>query len=133
MDSLNPFVLILSGLPSLKHRLDVVQAQSLNQRIVMRYTMEPMDKEEVKRYIGDNLEQSGAKHPLFSDDALEAVASLSQGWPRPINNICINSLLLGAQASKELIDAEAVRMAARDTGILRLFPGRRIRQCWEAT
>jgi len=61
MDSLNPFVLILTGLPSPKHRLDVVQAQSLNQRIIMRYTMEPMDKEEVQQYIDEHLEQSGAK------------------------------------------------------------------------
>ncbi len=117
MDSLNPFVLVLSGLPSLKHRLEVAQAQPLNQRIIMRYSMEPMDKEEVRQYIANNLEQSGAKHPLFRDDAIEAVASLSQGWPRLINNICVNSLLLGAQAGKEIIDAEIVRLTARDTGI----------------
>jgi type II secretory pathway predicted ATPase ExeA len=51
MDSLNPFVLVLSGLPSLKQRLDVVQSQPLNQRIIMRYVMEPLEKEEVKEYI----------------------------------------------------------------------------------
>jgi general secretion pathway protein A len=112
MDSLNPFILVLSGLPSLKHRLNVVHAQPLNQRIIMRYTMEPMDKDEVKEYIEFNLEQAGAKHSIFSDDAITAVASLSQGWPRIINNICINSLLVGAQARKDLIDAEVIRIAA---------------------
>jgi type II secretory pathway predicted ATPase ExeA len=43
MDSLNPFVLVLSGLPSLMQRLDTVHSQPLNQRIVMRYVMEPLE------------------------------------------------------------------------------------------
>jgi len=116
MDSLNPFVLVLSGLPSLKQRLDVVQSQPLNQRIIMRYVMEPLEKEEVKEYIEHNLKGAGAVHPIFSEEALEALASLSHGWPRIINNLCINCLLLGAQAKKELIDAEVVRLAARETG-----------------
>lgn len=118
MDSLNPFILVLSGLPALKHRLNVVHAQPLNQRIIMRYNMEPMGKGEVKEYIEFNLEQAGAKHSIFSDDAITAVASLSQGWPRVINNICINSLLVGAQTRKELIDAEVIRMAAGETGAI---------------
>lgn len=117
MDSINPFILVLSGLPSLKHRLGVAQAQPLNQRIVMRYFMEPLEKEEVKEYISCNIKNAGAQYSLFSDEALEALASLSQGWPRVVNNLCVNCLLLGAQAKKEIIDDEVVRLAARETGM----------------
>ena len=117
MDSLNPFILILAGLPSLKNRLATAPSQPLNQRIVMRYTMEPLQREEVKQYILYNLEKAGMKHPLFTEDALEAVASLSQGWPRIINNICENSLLLGTQMRKKMVDAEIVRLAALETGM----------------
>ncbi len=117
MDSLNPFVLILAGLPSLMQRLETAYAQPLNQRIVMRYVMEPLDKQESKEYVEHNLKEAGAKISLFSEEALEAVASLSHGWPRIINNLCVNCLLLGAQAKKELIDAETVRLAAQETGM----------------
>jgi len=117
MDSLNPFVLVLSGLPFLMQRLDTSHSQPLNQRIIMRYAMEPLEKEEIKKYIEHNLKDAGARVPLFSEEALEAVSSLSHGWPRVINNLCVNCLLLGAQAKKELIDAEIVRLAAQETGM----------------
>ncbi len=117
MDSWNPFVLILSGLPSLQNRLNLASSQPLNQRIVMRYGLEPLDKEEVKYYIEHHLQEAGVKHPIFNEEALEAIASLSQGWPRVVNNLCLNCLLLGAQAKKELIDEEMVRLAAAETGM----------------
>lgn len=117
MDSLNPFVLVLSGLPSLMQRLDTVHSQPLNQRIIMRYMIEPLEKEEVKEYIGHCLKEAGARVPLFTEEAIEAVSSLSHGWPRVINNLCVNCLLLGAQAKRELVDAEVVRLAAQETGM----------------
>lgn len=48
MDSLNPFVFVLSGLPFLLNRLGLSQTQSLAQRVVMRYKMEPLERDEVK-------------------------------------------------------------------------------------
>ncbi len=117
MDALNPFVLILAGLPSLMQRLDVTQAQPLNQRIIMRYAMQPLEKEEVQRYIEHHLQAAGAGMPLFTEEALEAVASLSHGWPRVINSLCLNALLLGAQAKKEQVDGETVRLASQETGM----------------
>ena len=117
MDSLNPFVLILSGLPALMQRLTITQAQPINQRIIMRYLLEPLEKDEVKGYIEHHLESAGARHLIFSEEAIEALSALSHGWPRTLNNLCINSLLLGAQAKKELIEAETVRLAAHETGM----------------
>lgn len=117
MDSLNPFVLILAGLPFLMQRLNTSHSQPLNQRMIMRYVMEPLEKEEIREYVVHHLEDAGASVPLFSEEALEAVSSLSHGRPRVINNLCVNCLLLGAQAKKELIDAETVRLAAQETGM----------------
>ena len=83
----------------------------------MRYTMEPLEKEEIPEYIEHNLQAAGANMPISTENALEAIASLSHGWPRVINNLCLNALLLGAQAKKEQIDAETVRLASRETGM----------------
>ncbi len=116
IDSLNPFVLILSGQPNLLSRLEITSAQSLNQRIIMRYSMEPLDKEEVKSYVENNLKDAGASYPIFEEEAIEAVFSISQGWPRLINNLCVGCLLIGAQAKKDTINAEIVRQAAEEVG-----------------
>ncbi len=78
IDSLNTFVLVL-----------------LSQRIIMRYEMEPLEKEEVKSYIEHHLEAAGARHQIFSEEAVEALVALSHGWPKILNNLCINSLLMG--------------------------------------
>lgn len=83
----------------------------------MHYAMEPLEKEEIKRYIEHHLKEAGAHLPLFTEEAIEAISSLSQGWPRVINSICVNCLLLGVQRKKELIDGEIVRLAAQETGM----------------
>ena len=116
MDSLNPFVLVLTGSPTLMQRLEMAQSQPLNQRIIMRYTMEPLEKPEVEAYIAHHLQAAGSRHPVFAADAIEALGLLSHGWPRLVNNLCVNCLLLGAQSKQEVIEAEMVRLAARETG-----------------
>jgi hypothetical protein len=60
--------------------------------------------------------------PLFSGGALSAVASLSGGIPRNINNICFNALSLGYAAGQKLIDSGTVREVAVDLD-LRSFVG----------
>lgn len=116
MDSSNPFILILAGLPHLKTRLHLNHHRPLAQRIIMRYQLQPLNKEEVFTYIDHHLKIAGAKMPIFTETALEAITLRSQGWPRIINTLTINCLLFGAQQKKEQIDEEIVRLAAEDSG-----------------
>jgi general secretion pathway protein A len=60
MDSENPFILILSGLPHLMDKLSLNHNRPLSQRIMMRYKVEPLSKDEVKGYILHHLELAGA-------------------------------------------------------------------------
>lgn len=108
MDSENPFILILSGLPYFMDKLSLNQIQSLNQRVVMRYHLTPLNKEEVEKYINHQLKLAGANHPIFSPQAIEAIALRSRGLPRLINNLAINSLLLGCQLKADIINEEIV-------------------------
>lgn len=117
MDSENPFILVLLGLPHLLDRLSLNQTRPLSQRIVMRYKVEPLQKEEVAGYIRHHMELAGAKHQIFTDAAVEAIASRSRGWPRLVNNLATHCLLYGFQARKEQIDEEVVRQAAEEAGI----------------
>lgn len=117
MDSENPFILILAGLPHLLDRLTLNHNRPLAQRIMMRYKVEPLTKDEVARYITHHMQLAGANHTIFSDTAIQAITSLSRGWPRLINKIATHSLLAGYQARKDLIDEEVVRLAAEEAGI----------------
>jgi len=112
MDSLNPFVLILSGLPFLQDRLLLNPNRPLNGRLVMRMKMEPLNKEEVAGYIQHHMQRAGARHPIFTESAMEAITSCSQGWPRVINNLAIHALIHGCESKKEQIDAEIIRHVA---------------------
>jgi general secretion pathway protein A len=117
MDTANPFILILSGLPHLLNRLSLNQNRALSQRILMRYKVEPLAKGEVGNYIEHHLQLAGANHRIFSESAVEAISSLSGGWPRLVNKLAIHSLLAGYQARKELIDETVVHLAAEEAGI----------------
>jgi general secretion pathway protein A len=117
MDSVNPFILILSGLPHLLNKLSLNQNRALSQRIMMRYKVEPLSKEEVGSYIEHHLQLAGANHRIFSEGAVEAISSLSGGWPRLINKLATHCLLAGYQAQKELIDDSVVHLAAEEAGI----------------
>lgn len=117
MDSENPFILILSGLPHLKRRLEMNHHRPLSQRMIMRYELQPLSKDEVSAYIQHHLKIAGAKMPIFSEPAIEAIALRSQGFPRVINTLTINSLLFGAQLKKELIDEEIVRLTIESVGL----------------
>ncbi len=62
------------------------------------------------------MKQAGAKHPIFTPSALEAIALQSLGWPRVINTLATTCLLYGHQLKKDAIDEEVVRMAAEEMG-----------------
>jgi general secretion pathway protein A len=117
MDSENPFILILAGLPYLRDRLSLNQNRPLAQRLVMRYKIEALDKEEVASYIEHHMQLAGAKHPVFTEGAVEGIASLTRGWPRLINNLATHCLLYGYQMKKEQIDEEIVRLVAEEIGL----------------
>lgn len=115
MDSENPFVLVISGLPFLLDKLSLNQNQSLTQRIIMRYKLTPLNKGEIQKYILHHLELAGAKHAIFSPSAIEAIASRSRGLPRLINSLAVHSLLLGCQLQAEIINEEIVFKASEET------------------
>lgn len=115
MDSTNPFVLVLAGLPHLKTRLSMNHHRPLSQRMIMKYEIQPLSLEGISAYINHHMKIAGAKMPIFTEAAIEAIALRSQGWPRVINTLTINSLLFGYQLKKNEIDEEIVRLAIEDS------------------
>ena len=83
----------------------------------MRYKMEPMDRDEVADYLKHHMQLAGAKTEVFSPPAIEAIASHSAGRPRPINNLAVTSLLLGAQMKRNPVDEDVVRLASAEASL----------------
>jgi general secretion pathway protein A len=117
MDSETPFILILSGISYLNTKLSLNQNKPLNQRISTRYNFEPFSPAETAQYISKQLSFAGANYEIFSESAVLAVHSLSSGFPRVINQLCIHSLIYGFQCKKQVIDEECVRDAAIEAGL----------------
>ncbi|AGL00117.1 ExeA family protein [Desulfoscipio gibsoniae] len=117
MDSHNPFILLLCGLPYLRDRMALNHNRPLAQRLLLSHHIEPLDKEEVKGYVLHHMTLAGAKHPIFTDAAFEAIAACTQGYPRLINKLGTHALLHGYMRKAEQIDAETIRIAAQENGM----------------
>jgi len=117
MDSETPYILLLVGLPLLSSRLNAAQHRAFNQRILMRYSFDPLTESELSEYIDHQMKYAGAKHAIFSESAVKAIHALTRGWPRSVNSLCNSALLAGYGLKKDLIDEEVIRLAAEDSGI----------------
>jgi len=99
--------LILMAQPEITDMIGRIR--QLDQRIAIRHHLKPLDQVETARYISFRLEKAGAKEPVFSDDALEAVWEHTQGVPRSINTLCDLCLLHGYTKNARLVDGGLVQ------------------------
>jgi len=101
--------LIIIGQPELREMID--KYKQLKQRLVIRYHLNPLSKEDSKEYIIHRLEIAGAKKNIFMSSVYESIWQNSGGVPREINTICDMCLLLGFTKKAKGISADLVRKA----------------------
>ena len=96
--------IILMGQIELKEKLSLPRLRQLNQRISIRYHLEPLGREEVPRYIQHRLTVAGSSGDIhFTPGALREIYRYSQGIPRLINLASDRALLAGyAEQSREI-------------------------------
>jgi len=117
--------IILVGQMDLEPLLSRPELRQLQQRVSRRFALDPLNKEEVQRYVEHRLELARQGEPapaqtngvIFKPDAIEAVAEISAGVPRVINLLCDRSLELAFDAQVHTIDGARVHAAARGLGI----------------
>ena len=117
MDSKDPAVVLLSGLPGVARSLRLSSHEDLRQRLVMNYHMDGLSKEEARGYIERKLGAAGCTRNVFSPGALEAVLNSAAGLPRVINRLCTRAMMFGASADEETVSAETAVKAASDIEI----------------
>jgi type II secretory pathway predicted ATPase ExeA len=114
MDRSSLVSIILLGQIWLRDKLKYREYEALNQRLRLRYSLEGLSEDETGQYIDHHLQLVGCSKELFSQDAVKQVFIASGGIPRPINNLCVASLLKAMLTKKKTVDGGLVKRVARE-------------------
>jgi len=111
---------ILVGQPELNQRLNLYDLRQLRQRIMVRYHISPLDRDEISAYINWRLEIAGVKNSpegqkiKFSAEAVDIISRFSAGTPRLINMICDRALLAGFVNETSQIDFKIIKRCVEE-------------------
>jgi general secretion pathway protein A len=96
--------IILMGQIELKDKLSLPRLRQLNQRISIRYQLQPIGRKEIPRYIQHRLMVAGSTGDIhFTSGAAQEIGRYSQGIPRLINLASDRALLAGyADQNREI-------------------------------
>ena len=121
--------IFLVGQPELNLKLNRPQCRPVQQRISMRYHIEPLNRKETREYVAERLRTAGKNNgaDIFPRRTLTALHKYSKGYPRMINVLADNALLLGYSSEKSRITPAMVKASFNDT---RTRQGRR-RSLWK--
>jgi general secretion pathway protein A len=109
--------IVLVGQPELQEILASPTLRQINDRIMLRYHLEPLKRADVKRYIEHRLSVAGGDGQLdFSEGAFDKIFEFSRGYPRRINAICDRALLVAYTESARLIEKDTIENAMEDIG-----------------
>jgi len=104
--------LIFLGQPSLRRH--IAELRPLEERISVRYHLEPLNLYDTVRYIVFRLKQAGAARGIFTKEAMFPLYDYTRGLPLRINNVCDRSLLIGFLRNARVIDTVLVNEAIAD-------------------
>jgi general secretion pathway protein A len=106
--------IILMGQVELKETLSLPRLRQLNQRISIRYHLQPLERMEVPRYIQHRLTVAGSSGDIhFTSGALREIYHYSQGIPRLINLASDRALLAGYAEQSRKIQRQTVMKGLR--------------------
>lgn len=121
--------IILAGQPELREILARPELAQLDQRVTIRWHLEPLGAKDTAAYVRHRLgvAADGREVSLFSSAALRQVYRFSRGIPRLINILCHRALLVGYTQEASRIQPKVMRQAMRE---LRRHTTRRPRLRW---
>jgi general secretion pathway protein A len=103
---------VLLGQPELRER--VRRRPQIDQRVSLRFHVEPMAAAEVRGYVAHRLHVAGATREIFTADAIAALAERSGGVPRRVNTLATQALFVGGMRQLDAIDGALVADVADD-------------------
>jgi general secretion pathway protein A len=111
MDSENRLCLVLAGQTELRRRIAMSVHEALNRRIVVRFQLPPLGREELPAYLVHLLRRAGTELPLFEPAAIETLYQATSGLVGKINQLAHHALIAAALAKSKTATAEHVQTA----------------------
>jgi len=116
MDSENRLCLLFCGQTELRRRLTLAVHDALAQRIVVRYHVPALVRDELPAYLAHLLRRAGTELPLFEPAAVEAIFQATSGLPRRVNQLAHHALIAAALQKGKTASAEHVQAARAEVG-----------------
>ncbi len=114
LDSASPLAAVLTGQPQLRQNMKLGVLAALDQRITVRYAMQPMTPEETTAYLRHHTRIAGRSDTLFSEDAAAFLHHAARGYPRAVGRLAVAALLATYAARKTIADEAAARAAVAE-------------------
>lgn len=109
--------IVLVGQLELRELLASPALKQLNERIMVRYDLKSLDREDVQGYVEHRLIVAGSKGNVrFTKGAIEAIYAYSQGNPRRINGLCDRALLVAYSKDESTISKKTIQKAVEEIG-----------------
>ncbi|MSM38248.1 MAG: AAA family ATPase [Geobacter sp.] len=108
--------IVLVGQPELKSLLGRQELRQLNQRITVRYHLQPMAFADVHEYIRHRIRvAAGGREPVtFAAGSIKKIYRFSGGLPRLINAVCDRALLLAYTTERREISPAMAQQSIAD-------------------
>ena len=106
--------ILLVGQPELLEILAQKELRQLNQRVVSRFHLSPLDKDDLSNYINHRLHRAGAKRAIFEPACISVLFKLTGGVPRLINLVCHQALVAAYASGQKTVSAKLVSQAAKE-------------------
>lgn len=104
--------MVLLGQPPLLNKIAALPP--LNERIGIKYHLEPLSLSDTLRYMAFRLRSGGARRGIFTKDSIKLIYQYSNGVPLRINNICDRCLLIGLMRKARVVSFKIVAEAIED-------------------
>ena len=113
--------IVLVGQPELASRLAQPGLRQVRDRVAVNCRLDPLSRNETRRYIEHRLGMVGGSSEIFTRPALGLLVRKSRGIPRRINILCHNSMLFAYGKDLERVNRSIVSQAVRDVDGNSLF------------
>ena len=106
--------ILLVGQPELLDTLAEKELRQLNQRVISRFHLLPLEKGDVANYVNHRLHRAGARDSLFDSACISVLFRLTDGVPRLINLVCQHSLLAAYSTGEKTVSSTLVKNAGTE-------------------
>jgi hypothetical protein len=107
--------LVLAGGMALEERLGSPKLESFHQRLAARCYLQALSRDETVYFVQEQVRRAGGKpEALFTESALRAVHTATDGIPRVVNQLCDHALILAAVGGHARLDAPGIEEAWAD-------------------